>query len=434
MLYPKFTFHELDQVPKSFFGMRETLLILILVLLSSGNPAFLPVRHVEWTLLPAAILLAALFFGSKKFKVQRDDLFVFGIFLGLTLVHVFLLKMTTISTALGFFVRLFIAFSIVRITKNSTFVVVHVIAFFAAMALTIFMIDLILNILGLDLVNLLMPIAVGGEQGDVTHVVFHNFHALDDRYRNAGIFWEPGALAGYCLLALILWGISTDKYSVRRSCAIVIPLVGALITTFSTTGYVLLPFALLVPFFSRIKIKPISLMVSMLVGVPALVFSLVQIAQLPFVEEKISDQLFAVESESTNWQLNRIGQLLNDTDDFFARPLTGWGANPKVTPSAIIAALDDETQSAQGNGLSRFIVEFGMIGFGAFIVFGYRNFTKSAGISAFLGVYAILMICLLLSGEMFLNYPLFLSLMFASSSEARALPVWVQFDYPRSNT
>jgi len=403
----------------------DMLLVFLLVLLSSGNPAFLPMGNIELTLVPSAILLFILLLSLKHPHIKRGDIAVFAIFLCLNLIHVAVLQMTAVYTAFGFFVRLFIAFAVVRITGNSTVAIVRVLTALAALATIVFAIDSMLGVFGVDLAVVLDPISIHTGSNDVTYAILHNFHAAEDRERNSGIFWEPGALAGYCLLGLTLWGVSIHRYSMRQSCVIVASLVTALLTTFSTTGYALLPFALLTAVFSRMKVRPSTIIASTVIGLPVLAVLLIQIAQLPFVQQKISDQIFAVESESKNWQLNRIGQLLNDVEDIMARPLTGWGVNPRATPSADAAALEEDIQTAQGNGVSRFMVQFGLIGFGTFVCIGYRNFRRSEHVRAAAAFWAIFVVCLTLSGEMFQNYPLFMSLMFLPNSESRGFRVWV---------
>ena len=404
-------------------GTRDMLLGLLLVLLS-GSPLFLPLGNVELTLIPSAVLLAVLYVRSAHPKMKRSDLLVFAIFGALTAIQVASLQLASLYTAMGFFARLFIAFAVVRLTNNSTFLIVRVITVFAILADVMFVIDIVLDSFGLDLAEILKPISIStGSEGEV-YAIIQNFKPDEDRGRNAGIFWEPGALSGYCLLALILWGITKDRYSTQHSWVVVVSLVTAILSTFSTTGYVLLPLVLLVSIVPRRSIKLTKFLATVLIVVPILLLALVQIAQLSFVRDKIQDQFFAVGVEGKKWQLNRIGQLVNDVDDFIARPLTGWGANQRIRPSA--AELDEVTQTAQGNGLSIFIVQYGLCGFAAFICFGYRNLRRSQQNSALVAGYAMVLLCFTLMGEAFLNYPLFLSLLFIPNSDSGGFPVLIR--------
>jgi hypothetical protein len=394
-----------------------------LLILLSGSPAFVPV------LIPAVILLTVMFLFSDQAKTKQSDVLVFGIFLVLTIIQVLSLPQATIYTSLGFFARLLVAFMVVRMTENVTLLIIWVITFIAILACFIFALDTGLRLFGVDLSEVLKPISLAtGSQGDV-YAVIQNFKGDDDRGRNAGIFWEPGALSGYCLVGLILLGISRDRHTRKEVCIIVGTLVAAILSTFSTTGYVLLPLVLLISILPRASIKPSRLVATLIIVLPVLLAASIGIAQLPFVREKIQQQVFAVGVEGKKWQLNRIGQLVNDLDDFMIRPTTGWGANPRIRPSAVM--LDDETQTAQGNGLAIFLVQYGLIGFGAFVIASYRNLRQTQSSPVVAG-YAVLLLCLTLVGEAFLNFPLFLTLMFLPNGGSSGSPILVRLILKRN--
>ncbi len=59
-------------------------------------------------------------------------------------------------------------------------------------------------------------------------------------YRNSGPFWEPGAFQGFIVIAIIMLLYNTDKYTVSHRKIVLLTFLITLLTTQSTTGYIIL--------------------------------------------------------------------------------------------------------------------------------------------------------------------------------------------------
>lgn len=75
-------------------------------------------------------------------------------------------------------------------------------------------------------------------------------------------------------------------------------------------------------------------------------------------------------------------------------------------------SADKDLGKGQGNGLSGFAAKFGLLGLGTFLFLCWRTFYRLSGFSVYKASMALLVVVLVLNGEAFLNYPLFLGLMF----------------------
>jgi len=390
---------------------RDRLIIFALVLLSAGNPGVEIGDRPELTLVPAALLLLGALLFRKNFRFDRRDGIVIAIFLLLTCVHLATVAGATATASLGFFVRLAIGYAAIRLVRDAPVTLVRVITAVAALALVLFAVDRALSIAGIDLARLLEPISVQTGDAGAVHAFVHKFNAPLDRHRNSGLYWEPGALSGYCLLAMLLLAFARERVSARRYRASLVILILAVLSTLSTTGYLLLPLVLLVHVLRASSGRGSGFAMAVL-GAVLPVFAVIAFAafELPFMGDKIAEQISAVQEEQTNWQLTRFGTLLVDLQDIRDRPLTGWGANSRVRPSQ--EWLSEAAQVGQGNGFTNWWVRFGTIGLAVFLVstgYGLRRYAGASRIEVFA---ALLLLCALLQSETFLNYPLFLGLMF----------------------
>ena len=119
-------------------------------------------------------------------------------------------------------------------------------------------------------------------------------------------------------------------------------------------------------------------------------------------------------------RVNRVGNLIYDLEWIADKPALGWSATPETRLSN-----DSETAelvAGQGNGLTGFAVKFGLVGlfiFLAFFAYGTRRISGSLSTTLF----GIVVVCVLLNGEQFLGFPLFLTLMFVPRIKSESLPI-----------
>jgi hypothetical protein len=389
----------------------DTLAMLAAVLLSSGNPVYLYPEWPELVLLPAAVVFLVALLIRDELRVQNRDLLIFTCFTALLALHLLTVPGATVFASAGFLVRLFLGYAAFRLVADAPRTLLEILAVIAALAVAVYAVDQLLLFAGFDLAEFVAPVSV--VHGDFEHVstALHNFPGGIDRHRNSGLFWEPGALSGYSLLGLLLLAFLPERLPRPRMLAIVLVLSLAVISTQSTTGYLLLPLALFLLF---VRLSGARGGGFVALGIATVVPLLVAVAlaayQLPFMGEKIESQIRSVQVGEGEWELTRLGTLLNDVKDISERPLAGWGANPLIRPSQ--QALSETARMTQGNGFANWIVRFGLTGLLIFLLALAAGLRQYSGASRFQTWLAVGIVCLLLQGEAFLNYPLFLGLMF----------------------
>lgn len=393
--------------------------MLIVVLLSSGNPVYLYPPWAEGILLIAGLSFLVALATSGGARFESRDLAVFGSFAGLVALHLLTVPGSTVTSGAGFLVRLFLGYAAFTLVADAPRTLLEVLVGLATLALVVFAVDQLLFAVGIDIAALLVPVSV--VHGDLEYVStpFHTFPGALDRHRNAGVFWEPGALSGYALLGLLLLAFLPKRLPRRQLVGMATILSLAVLSTQSTTGYLVLPLVLLLLYVRRSSARGGGFLALGLAALtPLLAAGAFAAYELPFMREKIESQVQSVQASEGEWELTRLGTLINDITDIRERPLAGWGANPLVRPSQL--ALSETARMTQGNGFANWIVRFGLVGLAVFLLSlaaGLRRYGRASRTQAW---FAVGIVCLLLQGEAFLNYPLFLGLMFiAAAPEAR---------------
>lgn len=235
---------------------------------------------------------------------------------------------------------------------------------------------------------------------EIRSVLVHTALSVD-QYRNAGFTWEPGAFQGFIVVAFLFMP-QEDIFSVtnrKKSFLMII----ALLTTFSTTGYVCFAIYLL----GRVLYGRYSFLnKSLLVFVFSLV-SFVAYFGVDFIGEKIQDQIQdAVQIEESDeyfggrFSSYKIDEIyLNDSPFIgsgFAEE-TRWRFHPEFSLRNV----------GHGNGFVDFFVS---VGFVAGLYYFFLLY-KSAAVLQLRLVFMVVFI-LMLQGEHFLNLAFFLGVPF----------------------
>ena len=209
------------------------------------------------------------------------------------------------------------------------------------------------------------------------------------------MFWEPGAFSGYIMVAFFLYINKLDFLWINHR-GIVILLVAALITTFSTTGYILL--SILVFFFLNDRVKnKISLAILVIIAA----FFLVRLyTTTDFLGGKIVGEYEnAIMMDEYDVNFSRFGAMIFDWQYIKLHPIFGNGLLNETRFSMHISFADN--LSAFGNGFSGEIAMFGIPFMLIYLFAVYRNPSLRKKWRL------LLLLVLQLQGEYFLNYPLF---------------------------
>ncbi len=187
--------------------------------------------------------------------------------------------------------------------------------------------------------------------------------------RNCGFAWEPGSYSSYLALGIFvnLFIADRDKAAKRRFRVLLL----AILSTMSTTGYVLLS-VIIIFFILNRDFKKIMIMV------PAAVIGLILFFSLPFMKDKIvelvrepaglDEMIYQSVGRESNITPQRFSSLIITLIDFRNNPILG------------IAAHSEEswTEQAGSNispitGIGNLMAQFGLAGLIPFLFFTYRS-------------------------------------------------------------
>ena len=389
------------------------IILMFLVVFISGNPA-IEVLSKEVAYI-GSLFIFLFFWWRRPLSLNNNDRLVFVIFFILIMVHVLNFGAIVINASLGFMVNLSIAMLAIKLIPRFSYNYVGLMYFLALISF-LFWVPLLF---GVDMQGFFSAIRIPINSDVHYHIGFYNLREeYDGSVRNMGMFWEPGAFAGYLILALFLLMRGGNFNAVWSKKGLV--LISALLSTKSTTGYI--AFMLLAVFYAYnsalIKGKFVKLIFLPIFFFTTVGVSYVATNELSFLGEKIEDQLKSASVRDDSSKINRFGNFLYDLEWIDKRPLLGWSANPATRFS--IDGDAAELVNGQGNGLTGFAVKFGLIGLLIFIGFAARTIYRITG-SVTDSFFGVAIVCVLLNGEQFLNFPMFLSLLFVPYENIRLI-------------
>lgn len=400
--------------------MRPWEVALVLwVLCISGDPLALSLAGRETTWGATATFLALMLLIRRGAMAIRAFAPIGAVFAVLAIVHFYAFAFFPIVTELGFLTRLFIGMAVV--VAVSDFVRTYV-AVMLGLSLLSF-VFWIPEYIGLHFAIRFHMIFAGLERWlgpqanpDQWSLGFHSYTVIPGHmHRNAGIFWEPGAFAGYLIIGLLLLAAIQATLTRKQHARAFGVLTIALLSTFSTAGYLAYPIALFLNYGWRRLNTGRPSAVFICIAAPLVILgSLFAFTELDFLHTKIGKQISDVEHQEGTWRTNRIGTLVFDWKFIAQRPLTGWGINQKTRFAWRPQAAKESNK--MGNGMSDFIATFGAIGFGVFLFGLSRGAYQIGGRSLVYAWGVTASILVVLQGEPFLNFPLFLGLMFLPHS------------------
>jgi len=177
-------------------------------------------------------------------------------------------------------------------------------------------------------------------------------HALFS-YKNCGIFWEHGMYQIYLNLMIIFFLYSLEGKRIRKY--IIAYLVILVLTTSSTTGYLLCPILIVLYLFSRKEIS-IKYLLPIVVALIAVVYS------LPLIVSNVSDKL-----SRGNSYLYRMNDLSLGFKVFLEKPIIGHGIVNEAYSNAFLRV--NNTIRGNSNGLINILINFGLIGIAIYTIY-----------------------------------------------------------------
>lgn len=217
--------------------------------------------------------------------------------------------------------------------------------------------------------------------------------------RNCGMFWEPGAFEGYINIALLLY-VGEFKVFYKHYRKEFWFLTAALLSTQSTTGYIVFAVILLLTVINSMK----HIFMKVCVCVIMVAVSFFAFTTLDFMQNKILtefEEAQYISDGDISW--TRMGSAIIGWQNVKRHPLIGNGDLLESRYGAM-----GEMMNGSGNG---FFGQMNVLGIPMMILILfliYRHYPYSP----YYKVVFLLVIVLLLQGEDFLSYPLFTCLMF----------------------
>ncbi len=303
---------------------------------------------------------------------------------------------------IGFILKLFIIYSLLRLVDGFEFILVKVLYYIAVIGLVGHFIYLIYP----QIMDYGVTI-VGENETYFYHKSLYIHTLLIDglSVRNSGMFSEPGLFAGNLNIALILMLSLKSSISKKAYKKYLIVFVIAILSTYSTQGYLILGLVLPYMFYRRINnafaLTP-GRRVFMLMGLGVLLLLLFYAFQeIPFLSQKIKDQSALVSNEEHNFEITRWGGFLTSLQYIVQKPIWGWGID-------VISSINlKRTQKAisSGTGMTDIILKLGIPFFVFMLSKVYRGFDLMFGSKAE-ALFYLLVFLLLIQGEPFFNFPL----------------------------
>lgn len=358
----------------SFKGYFLTFILLSL----SGNPFFVAQDSVNKSL----IISISILFPILIFKIFKHEIFYFykymSLYIILYVLQAIFVSVFDLSSTLFIVLKTWVGFLFLMIlNRKFIFYYINLISIIAAISLLGYLYNTYIGLIpGIPLAQIANSLII--------YTQLFGTWSGEFIQRNSGMFWEPGAFGGYLNLAIFFMIISKQFWTDRLKTVVI---VAALFTTYSTTGYVVFFFQVILFININEKFKTLRIPVLLLFLIAASYY----FYQLDFLQQKLS-----AETSKDVTEEGRLNSYSRYADILLDNILIGISYTSKLNTG--------------GNGFTWHLASVGIIGTIYYYIMIFVNGVKSLGRRNIL-IFVFITI-LLLQGEGFLMYPLFLAFPF----------------------
>lgn len=372
--------------------------ILFLLVGVTGIPFF---KVGDITFLILFLCFAALIFIYRKLKLDKFFIVFFLIYLTVMVAQMVKFSYLPLSTYLGVFIRIIFAYLTVRILgRNFTKYYVDIIYVLSIIGFFVYVPQLIMPGFGRFLATHISPLLrnplYAGDIWYAPDIILYVFNSGVGTYRNCGAFWEPGAYAGFLIIAMIFHYLESKTITDKKSIVLLV----ALLSTMSTTGLIALG-CFLVLFLGN-RVAPIYKIILFPSIFAAIVIAFIS---LDFLGDKISEQL---DVENTHHN-TRFKSAVLDLRDFAENPVLGLGRDPKTRHKGITNPI----LTHRTNGLSNYLVTYGififLFYFGS-IYYAFHKLCLKNNYPVKYALYSLILIFIVGFSEVFFSLPFFYGL------------------------
>ncbi len=374
------------------------------LLLSTIAVSGIPYFSSSTLFAPLFVVLFSVFLLRKK-RLDWKFVILLIFLVVITLVQTYVFNFYSIQTIVGVFLRVIIAYLIVKILGEKFIpYFINILYGMAIVSMIFYFLVLLVPAMGdvfLSIAPLFDIFNFAGYKNS-TLVIY----TLDDieGQRNPGPFWEPGAFAGYLIVAYIFNFYSMDKYKIKKSIVLLL----TIITTISTTAYLALFIFLFFAYYKKIKnvfIRTIAVFIILVGGY--YVFT-----GLDFLGKKIEHQLEIAQKQGIEGSddTQRFLTILRDFEDLKGHEIVGRGSNPVTRYSS--GPLDQ----IRTVGITDILVRMGLPFFLLMMYFIYRSICSYITVEKqqnfFNCIGFFVSVLMILMSEVYFNFPIFWSLLF----------------------
>lgn len=338
------------------------LVVLLTIFAGLGNSIF---RDIRYSIIPIIISFGVFRIRRKKFNRSAEKiytvfiLFIFGYFLK------YWGEFDPMFT-FRIFVYITFPYLVVSVVGYNFFKIYeNILYFFALISLPLFLLETVAyNFIYLLLAKLQSIMHLPQLDWEYVNVLFYTINNGSRQLRNCGFAWEPGGFSNFLILAIII-NLARNRFSLKNKKLWVLLI--AMITTFSTTGY--LAFVpVVIWYLYNVKFKKRMILIF------PLLFLAIYASTLPFMTDKIKDLSVdpevilnrVVSASSRNdksYTIGRFAGFLMNMEDLKEHPIIGYGGHGELTFNN-----RNNTSMASINGLGRWMATFGSVGFLIFLL------------------------------------------------------------------
>lgn len=319
--------------------------LLFLLVAVTGIPFF---KVGDITFLILFLCLAGFVFLYRKLQFDRF-FFLFLLLYSIVMVaQMVKFNYLPLNTYLGVFIRIFYAYLTVRILgRNFTKYYVDIIYALSIIGFFIYIPQLIVPGFGRFLATGVSPLLrnplYAGDIWYAPDIILYVFNSGVGTFRNCGAFWEPGAYAGFLVIAMIFHYLDGKTITDKKSIVLLL----ALLSTMSTTGLIALGFFLVL--FLGNRVAPIY----KIILIPSIMAAIViAFTSLDFLGDKIASQMDVANTHNNT----RFKSAVIDLRDFAENPVLGLGRDDKTRHKGITNPI----LTHRTNGLTNYLVTYGI--------------------------------------------------------------------------
>lgn len=243
------------------------------------------------------------------------------------------------------------------------------------------------------------PLSTSMYPGNIFFYVIR-YNEIDD-LRNCGPYWEPGAWGGYIVMTFLFFFDSLKNLWIKYRWHVVILLI-TLLTTRSTQSY-LAGFILIAVYLLKERINLRSLFI---LGIILFAF-FIAYTNLPFLQEKINNQLDLTEDWEDNNSLQSANRFTTSMLDFYyieKHPFIGNTDKGDIRYSDhdfVMRVMENSGKYGSGSGITSNIAIYGIFPFIFWLFFSYKKLSNQFNKKS--ALYLLLILLFLGQGEQYSN-------------------------------